>query len=230
MCPVSSIDPEASSSSNNNNNNACAQCLALYAQDQHPVLLRRQCLSSSCKAQCIGICGDGVEGGEEECDDGNVENGDGCSTNCVIEMGYSCIVGNKFPSTCTAICGDGRVVEGEACDDGNRLNLDGCSGECTIELGFECTTNHSMVADLSTTVSTCTSICGDGVVVDGEACDDHNVHDQDGCSSHCEIESGYVCSTLTGACSHDVLVLNSFSILWPTAIHSFIVFLNNIYT
>ena len=85
MCPVSSIDPEASSSSNNNNNNACAQCLALYAQDQHPVLLRRQCLSSSCKAQCIGICGDGVEGGEEECDDGNVENGDGCSTNCVIE-------------------------------------------------------------------------------------------------------------------------------------------------
>lgn len=82
VCPLSAMDLEDTSS----NNNTCAQCLIPNAQDQHPVLLRRQCLGSSCKAQCFGICGDGVVvDGVEECDDGNLKDGDGCSTNCVIE-------------------------------------------------------------------------------------------------------------------------------------------------
>ncbi|MBR4984699.1 MAG: DUF4215 domain-containing protein [Proteobacteria bacterium] len=35
--------------------------------------------------------------------------------------------------------------------------------------------------------------CGNGVVEDGEACDDGNTADGDGCSAACEIESGYTC-------------------------------------
>ncbi len=35
------------------------------------------------------ICGDGVKEGEEECDDGNTESGDGCSSECLLE-GCSC--------------------------------------------------------------------------------------------------------------------------------------------
>ncbi|TKD05306.1 DUF4215 domain-containing protein [Polyangium fumosum] len=31
------------------------------------------------------LCGDGVKAGSEQCDDGNVANGDGCASNCVIE-------------------------------------------------------------------------------------------------------------------------------------------------
>ncbi|MBD3247473.1 DUF4215 domain-containing protein [Candidatus Pacearchaeota archaeon] len=34
---------------------------------------------------CDPICGDGYVEGNEECDDGNTENGDGCSSNCRLE-------------------------------------------------------------------------------------------------------------------------------------------------
>jgi cysteine-rich repeat protein len=42
-------------------------------------------------------CGDGLFDSGEECDDGNKTDGDGCSSACLVELGYSC----KFePSTC----------------------------------------------------------------------------------------------------------------------------------
>jgi cysteine-rich repeat protein len=36
---------------------------------------------------CIPVCGDGVREGAEECDDGNIIPGDGCSATCTIEAG-----------------------------------------------------------------------------------------------------------------------------------------------
>ncbi|TMA57855.1 MAG: DUF4215 domain-containing protein, partial [Deltaproteobacteria bacterium] len=50
------------------------------------------------------ICGDGLVEGSEQCDDGNTANGDGCSSICTLESGFSCS-GN--PSVCTSACGDG---------------------------------------------------------------------------------------------------------------------------
>jgi len=38
-----------------------------------------------------------------------------------------------------------------------------------------------------------TSICGDSIVQPGEVCDDGNNVGQDGCSSSCTLESGYMC-------------------------------------
>jgi cysteine-rich repeat protein len=47
-------------------------------------------------------CGDGVFDSGEECDDGNKAEGDGCSSGCLVEDGFSC----KFePSTCD-MCAD----------------------------------------------------------------------------------------------------------------------------
>jgi len=43
-------------------------------------------------------CGDSVIEGDEECDDGDVSSGDGCSSLCVIESGWSC---TGEPSVCT---------------------------------------------------------------------------------------------------------------------------------
>lgn len=40
--------------------------------------------------QCISICGDGIRTIEELCDDGNIENSDGCSSYCTVEDGYIC--------------------------------------------------------------------------------------------------------------------------------------------
>ncbi len=64
-------------------------------------------------------CGDGLVEEPEECDDGNLTDGDGCDSNCLSE------------------CGDGLLQEDseEACDDGNRNDGDGCSARCALEEG-----------------------------------------------------------------------------------------------
>ena len=46
---------------------------------------------------CIEICGDGLDMGQYQCDDGNKISGDGCSSTCNIESGYYCQGGS--PST-----------------------------------------------------------------------------------------------------------------------------------
>lgn len=55
-------------------------------------------------------CGDGVIEGPEECEDGNTDSNDGCSSTCMTE-----------------ICGDGIVQTSEECDDGNVDDTDGCT-------------------------------------------------------------------------------------------------------
>lgn len=69
-------------------------------------------------------CGDGLLSPDEECDDGNVVDGDGCSASCTLEG--------------DATCGDGLLQEDEQCDDGNGVDGDGCSAACTPEAGFGC--------------------------------------------------------------------------------------------
>ena len=62
------------------------------------------------------VCGDGeVVPGIEECDDGGLEPGDGCSAQCRDEG-----------------CGDGIVDPGEECDDRNAIDTDRCSNLCTV--------------------------------------------------------------------------------------------------
>jgi fibro-slime domain-containing protein len=125
----------------------------------------------------IARCGDGITVIPELCDDGNMTAGDGCSPTCKLEPGWKC---SGSPSKCShTTCGD-KVVEGtESCDDGNALPFDGCAANCQNEP--QCKTGSS-----------CTSRCGDGLVVN-EACDDGNNVSGDGCSADCKIEPGYTC-------------------------------------
>ncbi|XP_056149836.1 pappalysin-2 [Lampris incognitus] len=55
-------------------------------------------------------CGDGLMQGTEECDDGNLLDGDGCSKKCYKEMGFNC---NGEPSHCYVFDGDGVCEEFE---------------------------------------------------------------------------------------------------------------------
>lgn len=177
-------------------------------------------------------CGNGTIEGNEACDDGNTKSGDGCSATCVVENGYDCpfsgapcvakcgdgIVlspmeqcdpgvqgtAQACSSTCKwnpgwacngnschqTKCGD-KVVEGsEGCDDGNTTPGDGCSPTCRVE------------PSCSAATGTCTSKCGDGIVMPaqpdgpvmpGGDCDDGNTISGDGCSSDCKVEPGYQC-------------------------------------
>jgi len=132
--------------------------------------------------RCNPACGDGVITAGEICDDGNTASGDGCSANCKLEMGFKCTGSSGQKSVCTpTVCGDGKVEGSEACDDGNTLPNDGCSPTCRFE------------PNCSSATGTCTSKCGDGLVV-SEACDDGNTSNGDGCSSTCKVEPGFQCA------------------------------------
>jgi cysteine-rich repeat protein len=96
----------------------------------------------------LGGCGDGFVDSSEECDDGNIVDGDGCSANCtnevvpacgdgILQSGEECDDGNNVDgdgcsANCSreAACGDGNVDSGEQCDDGNNVNTDSCSNAC----------------------------------------------------------------------------------------------------
>src|SRR5258706_5146390 len=62
------------------------------------------------------ICGNGKIDPGEVCDDGNANDGDGCSADCTSDES----------------CGNGVVdtAVGEGCDDGDSLGGDGCSADC----------------------------------------------------------------------------------------------------
>ena len=54
--------------------------------------------------ECTEICGDGLNLGEYQCDDGNLKDGDGCSSKCTYEEGFECHGGNTtHPDTCKDI-------------------------------------------------------------------------------------------------------------------------------
>jgi cysteine-rich repeat protein len=91
------------------------------------------------------ICGDGIIGSGETCDDGNTVSNDGCDSVCKTEKGWQCF---SVPSICMPICGDGIIVGSEQCDDGN-LNLgDGCDLKCNIMPGWQCSGQPSVCTPL----------------------------------------------------------------------------------
>lgn len=67
------------------------------------------------------------------------------------------------------------------------MNGDGCSNFCTIENGWQCSGGNLTHADL------CHEICGDGLNMGANECDDGNKNSSDGCSSTCTIEFGWQC-------------------------------------
>jgi fibro-slime domain-containing protein len=70
------------------------------------------CQDSSGKTQaCTASCGDGnLDSPGEECDDGDLVDGDGCSSSCKVEAGFTCsTVTAQDSSTCQA--GSGQCLE-----------------------------------------------------------------------------------------------------------------------
>lgn len=130
------------------------------------------------QSTCKEICGDGVNMGVNECDDGNTDSFDGCGTYCTVDPGFTCTGGSTTKEdTCTQICGDGLIMNSRPsatyCDDGNSVSGDGCNSGCLIESGYSCTGGSSSTSD------TCTEVCGDGIKFK-QACDDGNSVGKDG--------------------------------------------------
>src|SRR3989344_8681 len=86
------------------------------------------------------ICGNGIREGTEQCDDYNLNSGDGCNELCQLE---------------TAICGNAQLESGEWCDDGAADSNDGCTYACQQEPGYYCESHFGER-------STCTFVSGNG--------------------------------------------------------------------
>lgn len=107
-------------------------------------------------------CGDGLVGGDEQCDDGNGVPGDACTNSCEL-----------------ARCGDGIQGPGEACDDGDQDDGNGCSNGCLIPTCGDGVVEGDEQCDEAGESVTCNmnctaAMCGDGQLnmLAGEACDD----------------------------------------------------------
>eukprot|EP00961_Rhodomonas_salina_P067072 900624-Rhodomonas_salina.1 len=122
--------------------------------------------TDSCSSGC-GVGGDSVQGTNEDCDDGNNDDGDGCSHSCRLEPGWTCTaVSGQITTSCVTDCGDGIKAGSEACDSGTTINAGGhgCNPDCSMAAGAFCVES----ADLT---SIC-QICGNGKVEGTEVCDD----------------------------------------------------------
>lgn len=184
--------------------------------EKYGVRCRPDQVCAANQAVCIfsGGCGDAVVGIDEECDDGNVVNGDGCSVNCtlqrcgnrIVEPGEDCDVGpggsQGCDDDCTFVeCGDGHLntLAREECDTGSEHNPS-CNALCKLpicgdrisdlELGEHCDTGGDSIG----CDADCTSaVCGDGYVNDKsfppgsplpEVCDTGGVNASD-CDRDC---------------------------------------------
>ena len=143
------------------------------------------------------VCGNGIRprNSAEECDDGNLANGDGCSSSCKIEIGFKCKEQEGAPMHCYLACGDEQLDVGrETCDDGNTVDKDGCTSLCFVEPGYKCEGSPGGLSSCALL-----PVCGNQVREweKGEICDDGGIIAGDGCSNLCTIEPGYSCSNFT---------------------------------
>ncbi len=152
----------------------------------------------------VTSCGNGIANNGEACDDGNLLNGDGCTSQCTVEAQWNCPL---FGQPCTAVCGDGVKKGQEECDDGNTASNDGCSSMCKVEVGWSCFG------------PVCSTVCGDSRVVGSERCDDGNVTNNDGCSNLCMIEADWSCPGSPSVCSR-VGTTSSFAVQHAAAFPS----------
>ncbi len=135
-------------------------------------------------------CGDGVVDAAEECDDGNLLDGDGCSPVCVAEPGWAC---TGEPSVCALLCNNGQLDAGEECE-GDDLGGEDCT---TIGGGYTGGTLACGTTCRFDTIGCILASCGDGVVDALEACDDGNTSNADACMNNCQLAScgdGYLWS------------------------------------
>ena len=125
----------------------------------------KSCKSGVCSDD---TCGDGFVSAGEDCDDGNLVDGDGCDA-CT----FSCV--SSDPAACTPA--DECSGQG-TCDDATHT----CAPGNPLADGTPCAGGGFCSAGVCTLAT-----CGNAVTEPGEACDDGNALDGDGCDVDCTL-------------------------------------------
>ncbi|MCB9802993.1 DUF4215 domain-containing protein [Candidatus Nomurabacteria bacterium] len=117
-------------------------------------------------AMIVPQCSNSILESGETCDDGNLNNGDGCSSSCQIEQE------TPPPASCT-----------DNIQNGNETGID-CGGSCSAcdNGGGNEEINPPPPPENPPIV------CGNSIIETGETCDDGNLNNGDGCSYLCQIE------------------------------------------
>ena len=144
------------------------------------------------------LCGNTVINDDEDCDDGNLIDGDGCDSNCTFTGCNNGILNQDFDQDGIPDLGDPRFefcdlrpVEGRACL--NNCTIDTCGDEIIQDqFGEECDNgadNSDILVDSCRT--TCRfAFCGDSVTDTDEECDDglnNNDASPDACRTDCKV-------------------------------------------
>lgn len=133
------------------------------------------------------VCGDGVVNHEtEECDDGNLEDNDGCSATCIIELPLEPepVPEPEPEPEPEPICGDGVVnQETEQCDAGLE-GSETCTIDCTI---IEPLLEEPPIEEEPPVEEEPTPVCGDGVVNQEEEQCDVGLEGSETCTPDCII-------------------------------------------
>jgi cysteine-rich repeat protein len=161
---------------------------------------------------CSVVCGDGLLASSEGCDDGNTDNGDGCSSSCAVEPVFFCegSIGNTSNcSQCSSNCLNcTSLASCTSCDTLYNITNGSCLPDCSsVADCIICQIANSSVQCLTCTwgfsvngVNQCVTFCGDGVTAGNETCDDGNTTNGDGCSSLCQLEAAYFCEGTPSSC------------------------------
>lgn len=162
------------------------------------------CAASQPVCVDIGGCGDGiVEAGEpgeprEVCDDGNIIDGDGCSSDCrsneicgndIIDIGEECDGGGSCAPDCHLLfCGNTIRDPGEDCDEGRETQ--GCDADCTFSI---CGDGHTNV-----TIEQCDSGNFDTPACNGSTADSASCRFASCGDGHINLAAGENCETPDG--------------------------------
>lgn len=84
--------------------NVCVDCRTTPGYDgglgKENVVTAGLTAEQAANAVCHEICGDAISFGQYPCDDGNLSDGDGCSSTCEVEHGWDCVNLPGLPSAC----------------------------------------------------------------------------------------------------------------------------------
>ncbi|TNF28655.1 MAG: hypothetical protein EP329_17495 [Deltaproteobacteria bacterium] len=129
--------------------------------------------------------------------------GPNCTNTCEDASCLGVIECDKTSGQASA-CDDGCVVGrwGRVCDKG-CVAPDNCPGAvtCNKATGVAQSCNG---CSTGWTGATCTQpICGDGLVLGSETCDDGGTANGDGCNASCQREANFICPLGAGSCARD---------------------------
>jgi cysteine-rich repeat protein len=126
------------------------------------------------------ICGDGIIQEGEQCDDGDRNSSDGCTTQCKFTCTENSDCDDSNPCNGEEICNNNHACEDAAEDADDRTP---CGDKKSCRKGI-CIDN----------------VCGDRFVTRDETCDDGNKDPDDGCTPDCE----WTCEESTDCVNEDV--------------------------